>query len=403
MKYFEKDYSEIQDGIFTDWRNYGTEKGIEVDTSKYSLVYVFSCVLAAVMWGFYKTLDYIAVIPFPDLCDTYWLNRHASLRDLTRQTGETDSELAARVLERWRHPPTGGNKYDYEDWALENPNVKYALCIRVARGLGTVDVVIVANTETTGDELPSTHTRTGQSTSVVEGKLYDLAADFDNAAFPVAVGDIVCNRTSGAKTSVTAVDGANQLSLQDDIFIVEYHDYSIYLTGTVTTLTEDKLVDSAADFDSEDATVKPGDIVRNESAGTETSVLSVDSATQLTLEDDIFTGVGQTYTIESLTGQVLANIDNKRVVSGKDVRIMGPTILTEDVTASVEGPCDLVQYKADIESYMNSRQAGDKLSVKFMEAMAFNNGATDVIISVPAADVVTSQYEIVRPGVISVG
>lgn len=63
---------------------------------------------------------------------------------------ETLDSLLARLLQRIRRPPAGGNKYDYWQWAMEVPGVTAAFVYPLRRGLGTVDVVIV-----TEDGLPS--------------------------------------------------------------------------------------------------------------------------------------------------------------------------------------------------------------------------------------------------------
>jgi uncharacterized phage protein gp47/JayE len=51
---------------------------------------------------------------------------------------ETDEELRARVLERIRKPPMGGDKDDYEQWALAVPGVTRAWCSPLEQGMGTV-------------------------------------------------------------------------------------------------------------------------------------------------------------------------------------------------------------------------------------------------------------------------
>lgn len=58
---------------------------------------------------------------------------------------ETVAALASRVLDRMRHPPAGGNKYDYRRWALEVPGVSTAWCFPLRRGPGTADVAILSN------------------------------------------------------------------------------------------------------------------------------------------------------------------------------------------------------------------------------------------------------------------
>lgn len=53
---------------------------------------------------------------------------------------ETDDELRARVLERIRHPPMGGDQHDYIQWALAVPGVTRAWCYPNEMGIGTVTV-----------------------------------------------------------------------------------------------------------------------------------------------------------------------------------------------------------------------------------------------------------------------
>ncbi|EEG08946.1 baseplate J/gp47 family protein [Pseudogulbenkiania ferrooxidans] len=60
------------------------------------------------------------------------------------QPQESISALRARYLELIRRPPAGGNKYDWPRWAKEVPGVEQAWCFPTRRGLGTVDVVILA-------------------------------------------------------------------------------------------------------------------------------------------------------------------------------------------------------------------------------------------------------------------
>lgn len=57
---------------------------------------------------------------------------------------EDDASLRARLLERMRNAPAGGNAADYVRWATEVPGVGRAWCLPGRRGLGTVDVVIMA-------------------------------------------------------------------------------------------------------------------------------------------------------------------------------------------------------------------------------------------------------------------
>jgi hypothetical protein len=72
-------------------------------------------------------------------------------------------------------------------------------------------------------------------------------------------------------------------------------------SGTNTTATALKLINSAANFLTNP--VYPGDVVHNDTGSTAATVVSVDSATQLTLNADIFTTTAQTYTIYSMSAQ----------------------------------------------------------------------------------------------------
>ena len=63
---------------------------------------------------------------------------------------ETDASLLARLLERIRRPPAGGNRHDYRNWALSVDGVTNAYVYPIRRGLGSVDIAI-----TSGNGLPS--------------------------------------------------------------------------------------------------------------------------------------------------------------------------------------------------------------------------------------------------------
>lgn len=66
---------------------------------------------------------------------------------------ESDGSLLERLLARIRRPAAGGNKYDFQDWALEVDGVTSAYVYPLRRGLGTVDIVI-----TSGNQLPTPET-----------------------------------------------------------------------------------------------------------------------------------------------------------------------------------------------------------------------------------------------------
>lgn len=76
-------------------------------------------------------------------------------------------------------------------------------------------------------------------------------------------------------------------------------------SGTNTSTATDTLIDSGATFT---ASVNAGDVVANTTAGTYSTVVTVDSDTQLTLEDDIFTSTSQAYSVDGGFGWVLTTV-----------------------------------------------------------------------------------------------
>ncbi|KWF84974.1 phage tail protein [Burkholderia cepacia] len=66
---------------------------------------------------------------------------------------EAISSLLARLLQKIRRPPAGGNRYDYWQWAMEIEGVSAAFVYPLRRGPGTVDVVIASSTGAPSDDV----------------------------------------------------------------------------------------------------------------------------------------------------------------------------------------------------------------------------------------------------------
>ena len=219
---FQKDFDELLNEILTDYRN----QFPEADTSQGSLIFIKSACLASALWGLYHYQEWISQQIFPDTADTEALEHHAWVRGLSRTYNEADSALLARLLDYIRRPPAGGNKYDYVKWAREIDNVASAYCFPLAQGLGTVDVVILANKTNTGAQVPSSYdTLTGTATSVVALKLIDTAATFQTSG--VTKGDLAGNTSSLATAKVVSVDSETQLTLDTDIFTESGEGYTV--------------------------------------------------------------------------------------------------------------------------------------------------------------------------------
>lgn len=395
---YQKDFDALFQQMVTDWQN----QNADADISRGSLIYLKIACLASALWGIYKYQDWIARQIFPDTAETAYLEHHAWTRAITRLSGESDAALLARVLDDIRRPPAGGNQYDYIKWALEIDGVARAYCVPLAQGLGTVDVIILADAAVTGSEIPSSSARIGAVTSVGACKLNDSGGTFE-ADHAVAAGDVVENPLRGTRTTVVSVDSGTALTLADDLFKFAGEPYIIHCqTGLNTTATAGKLIDSAGIFTDATYTVKPGDIVENVTEGTETTVVTVDSATQLTLADDIFTETGKAYVIRSLLARVKAYIDTVRPVTASKVSILAPTIVIEAVTMAVTGIVDRSAIASSITAYLNTLIPGQTLYLAKLMQIAMDAGATNVTISAPVADVAATSYEMIRPGVISV-
>lgn len=173
--------------------------------------------------------------------------------------------------------------------------------------------------------------------------------------------------------------------------------------GTATTVTVGKLVDAVANFTDVANPVRKGDVMRNTTKITSATVISVDSATQLTLSSDIFATVGNAYAIDALTVQTYNYIDNLRPVTAKYLRVLPAAILTQAVTLSATGTTwNPTQAAADIAAYLNGFIPGQTLYRSQLINIAVVNGANDVTVTIPAANVVSISTQIIRPGVISV-
>jgi len=72
-------------------------------------------------------------------------------------------------------------------------------------------------------------------------------------------------------------------------------------TGTSTTATASKLIDSTATFITNN--VREGDVVHNDTSSTAATVVSVDSETQLTLNANIFTATTQAFVVYAMSPQ----------------------------------------------------------------------------------------------------
>ena len=116
----------------------------------------------------------------------------------------------------------------------------------------------------------------GTATSDSQDKLVDSGATF--VADGVVVGDIAYNVTDGTQAAITAVNAnGTELSFASDLFPDGNENYAI---------RKEKQLNAVATFTTRK--VRVGDIVKNTTAGTQTTVAALINETSLTLTADIF-------------------------------------------------------------------------------------------------------------------
>ncbi len=144
---FNQEFDLLLNGLLTDYGNQayidGTGAARTFDISQGTLTFIKSACLASALWGLHQAVAWTGDQIFPDTANSENLLRHAWLKGITPTVGESDADLLARLLGELRRPPAGGNKNDFIQWALSVNGVEAAWCYPLARGNGTVDMVVL--------------------------------------------------------------------------------------------------------------------------------------------------------------------------------------------------------------------------------------------------------------------
>lgn len=152
---FLKQFDNILYDVLTDYKNLDDAP----DTSRGSTAYIMASVLSSMLWGLYRYQDYIQNQHFPDTADTENLNHWGAIYDVVRGVDETDAEYLNDILNAIRQPSAGGNRLDFQNWALDENYCyttdsgttyynAYATIVDIAFGFGTVGVFTIPNDET---------------------------------------------------------------------------------------------------------------------------------------------------------------------------------------------------------------------------------------------------------------
>lgn len=86
----------------------------------------------------------------------------------------------------------------------------------------------------------------------------------------------------------------------------------------------------------------------------------------------------------------------------KALRVLAPGIVEQDITMECPGAADLAAISSAVTAYVTALLPGQTLYRSQLFSVALAAGAADVILTLPAANVVPDATEIIRPGVVSV-
>jgi hypothetical protein len=318
-----------------------------------SEVILRASMLAPCTWGLENKIDFVRSGQFPDSNRTDALEHWAGIYGLLpRRTNETDAELLTRLLRRLRRPPAGGNKYDWERWAIEcgiasdgsfvspenlsqsaNYDVARATCYPLARGVGTVDLVISMSRKVRILEM------------VGSGYVGPQAAD---------VGKVVTGDVSGDSGLLVSFNNTSRLWW---VRCLSESDFSIADTCSIS----------------------------GSSAHGDMNVVS-------------YSDVPYAKLLLAVTNY----IDDVRPVTQHQRVIKGVSRLVTPVAVTVSGnEFNSVNAQAAILKHMNELAPGAKFFRSKIVALCVDAGAETANVTAPANDIVPESDEIVRPSYIT--
>ena len=114
--FYNKTFDEILADILTDYGNLDSNP----DTSEGTMTFVSAACQASALWGLYTFGNFVGRQIFADTSDTDQLNHHGAIYGVDRDEDDSDADYLARVLNRIRKPPAGGNANDWANWCQYN-------------------------------------------------------------------------------------------------------------------------------------------------------------------------------------------------------------------------------------------------------------------------------------------
>jgi hypothetical protein len=192
--------------------------------------------------------------------------------------------------------------------------------------LGTV-VTTLAETALETGTATGTSKATGTCTTNTASKVIDSAADFVTAA--IAADDWIHNTTDDTWSQVATVDDLHTITADTDICPDGNEAYEIIRQ------TANKLIDTSANFTT--ASVAANDFVHNITTDTWCKVVTKDSATQLTLDEDLFASSGgHTYEVGTpVCKHTISTQNSNASMKAATVTVKEGSIVTEKYANAV--------------------------------------------------------------------
>jgi len=105
---------------------------------------------------------------------------------------------------------------------------------------------------------------------------------------------------------------------------------------------------------------------------------------------------------QTLLDAVYAYIDTVRPVTVKSFRVVAAQIVTQDIVMTASGDINKSTLAVSIQTLISSLGIGETLYLSGITHAAVELGATDASVQTPSSNVIASDYQVLRPGTVTV-
>lgn len=391
MAFRDPTFDEIKEDILRDYRN--LRPG--ADTSKGSVVNINASALASAIWGLYKNQKWLERNLVPDAPSREVLERWASVFAIST-TGLDDVQLVRVILDRFRRPAAGGNKYDLERWALEvvsagifeNPTQRSAPAIVSNLGFSEFSAANLFD----GSEL----TKGFSTNGAASGSFFSL--DYSAAPANISAFGLWCYQKTDAVFKVSySDDGATWLEIPGNLPILElgWNYLSFDSVGARPFWRLSLISATIYHADIQEAEIYLSGSERAASATCLPNYLAIGTAHIL-----ISTTTGAAS--NKLLYEIDKYLNDRAPVAPRELYVVSVQEIKVDISATYSGPLNLAVAKVAISNYFIGLGAGDPFFVAQITLILLQNGATNASVSSPGADIRPGQFEKLVEGVVSI-